>query len=68
MLSVLQISKDGMTSLSFFKIGMLRWTADSDLQYVHLDTGTVGNYKGEDSLDFETTSVNQKVHKYILFS
>ena len=59
MLSVLQISKDGMMSLSFFESGVLRWMQDSDLQYVHVDSGVIGNYKGDDGLDIETT--NQKV-------
>lgn len=59
MLSVLQIDKDGMRSLSFFESGLLRWMRDSDLQYVHVNNGVIGNYKGDDSLDIETT--NQKV-------
>ena len=68
MLGVLQINKDGMASLSFFKSGVIRWMTDSDLQYMHITTGTIGNYRGADSLDFETTDSNQKVYNIYFVS
>ena len=57
--NVLQIDKDGMRCLSFFKTGKLRWTCLSDLEAVTLYKNQMGSFK-DGNMIFETD--NEKVN------
>ena len=58
MFITLQMSKDGMASLSFFDSGMLRWMRPTDLEVVTPYAGHVNAFHGH---NLDINSIQEKV-------